>query len=103
VIEYRKERTVEAIMDFKVVLEYDPEEDCWVTYVPALDNVSTWGKTREEALDNTEEAIIGYLEGGESFGYIDLDLDRVGLHPYYRRAVDPGKQLSPPAEIMERK
>jgi predicted RNase H-like HicB family nuclease len=49
-------------MKFKVILEYDAEEKCWVTYVPGLDNISTWGKTRHEALRNTEEAIIGYLE-----------------------------------------
>jgi predicted RNase H-like HicB family nuclease len=49
-------------MEFKVILEYDPEEKCWVTYVPGLDNISTWGKSREEALRNTEEAITGYLE-----------------------------------------
>lgn len=49
-------------MEFKVILEYDKEERCWVTYVPSLDNISTWGKTREEALKNTEEAILGYLE-----------------------------------------
>ncbi len=49
-------------MKFKVVLEYDPDDQCWVTYVPALDNISTWGQTKEEALRNTEEAIIGYLE-----------------------------------------
>jgi len=55
-------------MDFKVVLEFDQDEDCWVTYVPALDNISTWGKTREEAIKNTEEAIIGYLEAAGKAG-----------------------------------
>ena len=55
-------------MDFKVVLEYDPDENCWVTYVPALDNISTWGKTRKEAVENTKEAIIGYVEAAREEG-----------------------------------
>lgn len=49
-------------MEYKVVLEYDTEEECWVTFVPSLDDISTWGKSKEEALDNTREAIAGYLE-----------------------------------------
>jgi len=49
-------------MEFKVILEFDQDESCWASYVPALDNISTWGRTREEALKNTEEVITGYLE-----------------------------------------
>lgn len=49
-------------MEYKVVLEYDDEEECWVTFVPSLDDISTWGKSKEEALENTREAIAGYLE-----------------------------------------
>ena len=47
---------------FKVLLEWDPEESVWVTYVPALQHMSTYGETREEALAMTREAILGYLE-----------------------------------------
>ena len=46
---------------FKVLIEWDPEDQVWVTYVPVLDHLSTYGETREEALENTREAIIGYL------------------------------------------
>jgi len=49
-------------VEYKVVLEFDPEEECWVTFVPSLDDISTWGKSKEEALENTREAIAGYLE-----------------------------------------
>ena len=49
-------------MEYKVVLEYDAEEKRWVTFVPWLDDISTWGKSKEEALDNTRVAIAGYLE-----------------------------------------
>ncbi|MBI4492525.1 MAG: type II toxin-antitoxin system HicB family antitoxin [Chloroflexi bacterium] len=43
-------------------MEWDPESQAWVTYVPALNYLSTFGETREEALENTREAILGYLE-----------------------------------------
>ena len=56
------------VRHFKVLIEYAPEDMAWVTYVPALDNLSTYGETREEALENTKEAILGYLEAAEKEG-----------------------------------
>lgn len=47
---------------FQVLLDWDSGDHVWVTYVPALDFLSTFGETREEALANTREAILGYLE-----------------------------------------
>ena len=38
---------------FKVLVEWDSEDQVWVTYVPVLDHLSTFGETREEALENT--------------------------------------------------
>ncbi|MDD5748997.1 MAG: type II toxin-antitoxin system HicB family antitoxin [Actinomycetota bacterium] len=49
-------------MEYKVIVEFDPDEKCWVTFVPSLDDISTWGRSKEEALSNTREAIEGYLE-----------------------------------------
>jgi len=46
---------------FKVVLERDPNESVWVTYVPSLNHLSTFGTTREDALEQTREAILGYF------------------------------------------
>jgi predicted RNase H-like HicB family nuclease len=54
--------------EFQVFIEYDPTEKAWVTYVPALDHLSTFGSTRDEALASTREAILGYLEAAESAG-----------------------------------
>jgi predicted RNase H-like HicB family nuclease len=54
--------------EFQVFVEYDPTEKAWVTYVPALDHLSTFGSTRDEALASTREAILGYLEAAESAG-----------------------------------
>lgn len=50
---------------FQVILEWDVESEVWVTYVPALNSLSTFGETKEEALANTREAILGYLEAAE--------------------------------------
>jgi predicted RNase H-like HicB family nuclease len=47
---------------FQIVLEWDPEDKLWVTYVPSLNFLSTYGDTRDEALEQTREAIAGYLE-----------------------------------------
>jgi predicted RNase H-like HicB family nuclease len=54
--------------NYQVLLEWDPDEEVWVTYVPHLDFLSTFGDTREEALEHTREAILGYLEAVEQEG-----------------------------------
>ncbi len=58
---------------FKIRLEFDPGAKAWVTYVPALDKISTFGDTRDEALEHTKELILGYLEAavkeGANHGY----------------------------------
>lgn len=53
---------------FKVLVEWDPEDHVWITYVPSLDHLSTYGATREEALNQTREAILGYLEAAAKEG-----------------------------------
>lgn len=55
---------MEAI--FQVLVE--PEDDGFVTFVPALDFASTQGSTREEALERTREMILGYLAAAEKEG-----------------------------------
>lgn len=45
-----------------MLIEWDPDENVWVTYVPTLGQLSTYGDTRAEALEQTREAITGYLE-----------------------------------------
>jgi len=53
---------------YKVLLECDPDDSVWVTYVPALNHLSTFGKTKDEALTETREAILGYLEAAAMHG-----------------------------------
>ena len=50
---------------YNVLIEWDGKSELWVTYVPALDHLSTYGETREEALAHMREAIRGYLEAAE--------------------------------------
>ncbi len=57
-----------AALRFKVLLEFDPDAKVWVTYVPALDNISTFGETRDQALEMTRELVLGYLEAAEKEG-----------------------------------
>ena len=51
---------------FQVIVE--PEDGVFVTYVPAFDFASTYGSTREEALNRTREMIAGYLEAADKAG-----------------------------------
>lgn len=53
---------------FKVLLEWDADEQVWVSYVPALDFLSTYGETRAEAIEHTRQAIAGYLEAAAKEG-----------------------------------
>lgn len=53
---------------FLVLVEHDPESGQWVTHVPTLNGLSTFGETREAALAATEEAILGYLEAADKEG-----------------------------------
>lgn len=57
-----------AARRFQVEVEWDPEDEVWVTYVPALGHLSTYGDTREEALAQTREAVLGYLAAASKEG-----------------------------------
>jgi predicted RNase H-like HicB family nuclease len=55
--------------NFSVTLEWDEQEHVWVTHVPSLGGLSSYGDTIEQALENTKEAVIGYLEAAEKEGF----------------------------------
>jgi predicted RNase H-like HicB family nuclease len=59
--------------------EWDAEDRVWVTYVPSLNHLSTYGETEAEALERTREAIAGYcLEGERScLGWQDRDFQHM--------------------------
>lgn len=59
--------------NYQVLVEL--EDGVFVTYVPALDFASTYGSTREEALERTRELITGYIEAARKEGLpIDVPL-----------------------------
>jgi predicted RNase H-like HicB family nuclease len=53
---------------YKVLLEWDGNEAVWVSYVPDLNDLSTFGESHEEAIDNTHEAIAGSVEAAAKEG-----------------------------------
>jgi predicted RNase H-like HicB family nuclease len=50
------------------VVEWDDDDKVWVTHVPAVGGLSSYGDTREDALESTREAIVGYLEAAAKDG-----------------------------------
>ena len=54
-------------MSFSVLLEPD-EEGGYTVIVPALPGCVAEGRTREEALANAREAILGFIEGLQKAG-----------------------------------
>ena len=65
------------MMEYKIVLEPDPEDGGYVVRCPALPGCYSQGDTRAEALDNIREAIEAYLES--------LKIDKLPIP----RAIDP--------------
>ena len=41
---------------------YPGEDGCWVAEVPSLPGCISQGRTKEEALNNTKEAIQAYID-----------------------------------------
>jgi len=50
-----------AVREYTFSMVWDADEHVWVTHVPDLNDLSTYGKTREEAIAMTKEAIELYL------------------------------------------
>lgn len=55
-------------LQYTVVLEPDEEGRGYTVRVPALPGCVTEGRTREEALTNAREAIIGFIEALKKAG-----------------------------------
>jgi antitoxin HicB len=50
------------LMKFKVIFEWNDDGGGYTATVPGLPGCISEGDTLEEAVTNTEEAIIGYIE-----------------------------------------
>jgi predicted RNase H-like HicB family nuclease len=68
---------------FKVLLEWDDDNQEWVTYVPTLNFITSSGRTKEEALREAEKAIASYL----------VDAENEGLHVPLRETVSEWAEL----------
>jgi antitoxin HicB len=55
-------------MKYTVVIEADEEGEGFTVTVPALPGCVSEGETRDEALENIREAILGFIEGLEKAG-----------------------------------
>ena len=54
-------------MKYAVILRQD-EEGKWLAPVPVFPGCHTWGRTRQEALDNAQEAVEGCIESLRASG-----------------------------------
>lgn len=68
----------DVVVKFPVWLEFDRDDGVWVTHVPALGDLSTFGPTREIAIERTREAIRGYIVAARREG---LELPSHDLTP----------------------
>lgn len=55
-------------MKYKVIIMYDPEYEGYVVDVPQLVGCMSQGKTLDEAIENTKDAIKGWLHVEEKHG-----------------------------------
>ncbi|MBI3469929.1 MAG: hypothetical protein HY013_01065 [Candidatus Solibacter usitatus] len=51
-----------------IEIEWDPQEHVWIAQVPALNRISTYGETYQEAVDKCREAMLGFFEASEKEG-----------------------------------
>ncbi len=48
-------------MEYKIILEPDPEDGGYLVHCPALPGCYSQGDTKEEAIENIREAIEAYI------------------------------------------
>jgi len=53
---------------FRIILDWDIDAQARVTCVPSLRGISTFGNTLDEAVFQTRDMVIGYLETLEGEG-----------------------------------
>ncbi|MDO8472977.1 MAG: type II toxin-antitoxin system HicB family antitoxin [Dehalococcoidia bacterium] len=53
---------------YNILLTWDPSDRVWVSCVPSLDWISTFGETRKEAIERTREAVLGFIEAAAKEG-----------------------------------
>ena len=64
-------------------MEWDEQTANWMTFVPELNNISTFGPTQEAALESTVELVLVYIETMLDEG-CPLPLDRSAIRRVQR-------------------
>ena len=72
-------------MEYRVILEPDPEDGGYVAHCPALPGCYSQGDTREEAISNAREAISAYIgslrkDGLPIPGDVEPEIVRLRVH-----------------------
>ena len=55
-------------MPYALTIEFHPEEAGYLALFSTLHGCHSWGNTHEDAVNNAEEALIGYLEALQKNG-----------------------------------
>ena len=53
---------------YALTIEHHPDDAGYLGFFPALPGCHSWGATYEEAVKNSEEALVGYLEALQKTG-----------------------------------
>jgi len=72
-------------MEYRIVLEPDPDDGGYVSHCPALPGCYSQGETREEAISNVREAIEAYIGSLRKDGLpvpsdVEAEIVRVSVH-----------------------
>ena len=72
-------------MEYRIILEPDPEDGGYVAHCPALPGCYSQGDTREEAISNASEAISAYIESLRKDGLpipgdVEPEIVRLSVH-----------------------
>ncbi len=78
-------------MEYRIILEPDPEDGGYVAHCPALPGCYSQGDTREEAISNSREAIAAYIGSLRTDGLplpsaVEPEIVRLSVH--VRRSVE---------------
>ena len=72
-------------MEYRIILEPDPEDGGYVAHCPALPGCYSQGDTREDAISNAREAIAAYIgslrkDGLPIPGDVEPEIVRLSVH-----------------------
>ena len=76
-----------ALEWLEIRMHWEDESRAWVTVIPHLGHLSTFGDTEQEALDNTAEMLLAWVESSEANG-LKIPLTRTQLKELKRELAE---------------